>query len=208
VKLVVGLGNPGRQYVGTRHNIGFEVVERLAAKLSWVGGPGEFARVARSKFDGVALDGPLARPGGEDERLLLLEPMTYMNDSGRSVQAAMAFYQLTPADALIVLDDLALPVGKIRLRSGGSNGGHNGLRDIERALGTSQYPRLRLGIDPPPPFVQGRDYVLGKFTEPQRKTIEPAIERAVDAVLTWADKGINAAMNQFNADETKESRGD
>ena len=203
MKLVVGLGNPGREYVGTRHNIGFEVVEKLAERLGWIGSPGEFARAARTKFEGLTLDGTLSRPGGEDERLLLLEPMTYMNDSGRSVQAAMAFYQLKPADVMIVLDDLALPAGKIRIRTGGSNGGHNGLRDIERALGTSQYPRLRIGIDPAPPFMQGRDYVLGRFTEPQRKAVDPAVKRATDAILVWADKGITPAMNQFNAEDKK-----
>ena len=132
--------------------------------------------------------------------MLLLKPMTYMNDSGRSVQAALAFYQATPSDVMIVLDDLALPCGKLRIRPGGSDGGHNGLKDIQRALGTNQYPRLRLGIDPPPPPIAGRDYVLGRFTAPQRKLIDPAIDRATSAILTWIEKGIASAMNVFNAD--------
>jgi len=200
MKLVVGLGNPGREYVGTRHNIGFEVVDRLAEKLGWVR-LGEFDRMARSKFDGLALDGPVS----ENDKLLLLKPVTYMNLSGRAVQAAMGFYQATPADVMIVLDDLALACGRLRLRGGGSSGGHNGLKDIERALATQDYPRLRLGIDPPPPPIAGKDYVLGKFSSEQRKLIDPAIVRATGAILTWIDKGINAAMNQFNADveETK-----
>src|SRR5436853_7902517 len=151
MRLIVGLGNPGREYVATRHNIGYEVIDRLAERLGWTRGPGEFDRLARTRFDGLALDGPLPLALGASEKLLLLKPTTYMNLSGRSVQAAMAFYQLTPADVMIVLDDLALPAGRIRLRAGGSNGGHNGLRDIERALGTSQYPRMRIGIDPAPP---------------------------------------------------------
>ena len=157
MRLIVGLGNPGREYVGTRHNIGFEVIDAFAAKAGWVFGPGDFDRLAKTKFDGLTLDGTVMLSGGGSEKVLLLKPMTYMNLSGRSVQAAMAFYQLTPPEIMVVLDDLALPCGKLRIRPGGSDGGHNGLRDIQRALGTSQYPRLRIGIDPPPPRVPGRD---------------------------------------------------
>src|SRR6476660_6008735 len=183
MKLVVGLGNPGKEYAGTRHNIGWEVVDHLAARLGFTGSAMEFDRLARTKFDGLALDGSASLPGGSSEKLLLLKPTTYMNLSGRSVQAAMAFYQLTPADVMVVLDDLALPAGKIRIRPGGSDGGHNGLRDIQRALGTNQYPRLRVGIDAPPPRVPGRDYVHGRFSEEQRKLLDPAVKRAVDALL-------------------------
>ena len=202
MKLVVGLGNPGREYVGTRHNIGFEVLDHLATKLGWVGAPAEFDRLARNKFEGLALDGP--GPGGSSggEKLLLLKPMTYMNLSGRSVQAAMAFYQLSPPDIMVVLDEMALPCGKFRMRSGGSDGGHNGLKDIQRALGTPQYPRLRIGIDPPPPRVPGRDYVLGRFSDEQRKLVDPALNRAAGALVTWIDKGIETAMSQFNAETT------
>jgi PTH1 family peptidyl-tRNA hydrolase len=198
MKLVVGLGNPGREYVGSRHNVGFEVMDRVAEKLGWIR-PGDFDRVAKAKFDGLMFDGAVGRAGGESERLILLKPTTYMNLSGRSVQAAMSFYQLEPADLMIVLDELALPCGTIRIRGSGSDGGHNGLRDIQRALGTTQYPRMRVGIDPPPPPVAGRDYVLGRFTAEQRKAIEPALDRAAGAIVTWVDKGISAAMNQFNA---------
>jgi PTH1 family peptidyl-tRNA hydrolase len=147
------------------------------------------------KFDGLAMDGLAGQ-----ERLMLLKPTTFMNASGRAVQAAMAFYQLTPQDVLIVLDDLALPCGRIRLRPGGSSGGHNGLKDIEQALATDQYPRLRLGIDAAPPRIAARDYVLGKFSTEQRKLLEPAIDRAVAASLTWIEKGIEPAMSLFNAD--------
>jgi PTH1 family peptidyl-tRNA hydrolase len=171
------------------------VVDRLAEKLGWMRA-GEFDRLARSKFDGLAYDGPVS----ENEKLLLLKPMTYMNLSGRAVQAALGFYQATPADVMIVLDDLALPCGKLRIRPGGSDGGHNGLKDIQRALATSQYPRLRLGIDPPPPPIAGKDYVLGRFSPEQRKQIDPAIDRAAGAILTWIDRGIEKAMNEFNAD--------
>jgi PTH1 family peptidyl-tRNA hydrolase len=198
MKLVVGLGNPGREYVGTRHNVGYEVVDRVGEKLGWIKA-GEFERFAKAKFDGLMLDGVAPRSDGEGSRLVLLKPATYMNLSGRSVQAAMSFYQLEPSDVMIVLDELALPCGKIRIRPGGSDGGHNGLRDIQRALGTTQYPRMRIGIDPPPPPVAGKDYVLGRFTAEQRKLIDPALDRAAGAIVTWIDQGIDAAMNQFNA---------
>jgi PTH1 family peptidyl-tRNA hydrolase len=201
MKLVVGLGNPGSAYVGTRHNVGFELVDTLAERLGWVSSPGAFDRLARSKFDGLAMDGSVSLVAGGQERLLLLKPMTFMNLSGQSVQAAMAFHKLVPADIVVVLDDLALPCGTIRLRAGGSSGGHNGLKDIQRVLGTDQYPRLRLGIDPTPPRMAGKDYVLGKFTAEQRERLAPALARAGGAIVTWVDKGIGPAMSQFNGGE-------
>jgi PTH1 family peptidyl-tRNA hydrolase len=201
MKLVVGLGNPGKEYVGTRHNIGFEVLDAFASRMGWISSPAEFNRQAKEKFEALALNGSVQLAAGGSEKVLLLKPLTYMNLSGRSVQAALAFYQMTPADLLVVLDDVALPCGKIRLRAGGSSGGHNGLKDIERALGTSQYPRLRVGVDSPPPRVPQRDYVLGRFSPEQRNAVDAAIARATGAIVTWIDKGINAAMNQFNADD-------
>jgi len=197
MKLVVGLGNPERSYNGTRHNVGFEVIDQLASRLGWTK-PGDFDRVARTKFDGLAFDGVVG-----NEKLVLLKPTTYMNLSGRSVQSAMAFYQLSPADIMVGLDDLALPVGRLRIRGSGSSGGHNGLKDIERALATSDYPRLRIGIDPAPPRVAGKDYVLGKFTPEQRQLLEPTLARACGAIVTWIDKGLNAAMNEFNVASEK-----
>ena len=204
MKLVIGLGNPGREYAATRHNVGFDCVDQLAARLGWVGKPEQFNTMAKTKFDALALDGIVPTTNGSD-KLLLLKPMTFMNLSGRTVEAAMSFYQLTPADLMVVLDDIALPCGKIRIRPGGSSGGHNGLKDIERALGTSQYPRLRIGVDAPPPRVPQKDYVLGKFTPAQREWIDPALGRAGGAVVTWIDKGIEPAMSQFNADEKDKS---
>src|ERR1700712_3363964 len=177
MRVIVGLGNPGREYVGTRHNIGFEMLDAFAQRLGWVSKPAEFDRVARSQFKGLTLDGAMSLSAGpsagSSEKLLLLKPTTYMNLSGESVQWAMAFYNVTPADVMIVLDDIALPCGRIRVRSGGSPGGHNGLKDIERALATSQYPRLRMGIDPPPLRFPQKDYVLGRFTETQQALLEP-----------------------------------
>jgi PTH1 family peptidyl-tRNA hydrolase len=192
MKLIVGLGNPGSEYSGTRHNIGWEVVDRLASRLAWTQKPAK-------KFDGLLMDGTIG-----SEKVLLLKPLTYMNLSGKSVAAAMNFYQLSPADVMIVLDDLALPCGKIRLRPNGSSGGHNGLKDIERAIATNEYPRLRIGIDAPLPPIAGKDYVLGKFSAEQRTKIEPAIDRAVSAITTWIKSGMTTAMNRFNADEVLE----
>ncbi len=203
MKLIVGLGNPGIQYAGTRHNVGFDVIDVLATRLGWIGKPDRFDALSRMKFEGLAFDGVLNRIAGPDEKLVLLKPMTFMNLSGKAVQSAMSFFQMTSSDIVVVLDDLALPCGRIRLRPGGSSGGHNGLKDIERVLGTDQYPRLRIGIDPTPPRLAGKDYVLGKFTSEQRNRLDPAIDRAAAAIVTWADRGIEPAMSQFNVEETK-----
>ncbi len=199
MKLIVGLGNPGREYAGTRHNVGFDLIDGLAARLGLVGNAGDFDRSSRSKFDGLVMDGPVTL-GGVSDKALLLKPVTFMNLSGGAVQAALAFYQMPLRDLLVVLDDMALPCGKIRLRAAGSSGGHNGLKDIERALSGSTYSRLRIGIDAPPPRVPARDYVLGRFSEEQRKALSPAISRGVDAALVWMEKGIETAMNRFNPD--------
>ena len=171
------------------------MIDRAAEKLGFAS-KGDFDRVAKSKFAGLVIDGSVG-----EEKLVLLKPMTFMNLSGNAVQSAMSFYQLATNYIMIVLDDLALPSGRLRLREGGSSGGHNGLKDIERVLGTDKYPRLRIGIDPPPPPMAGKDYVLGRFSPEQRKLIDPAIDRATGAILTWIEKGLATAMNQFNADE-------
>lgn len=207
MKIVVGLGNPGKEYAGTRHNVGFDVVDEVAVRLGWHGKASDFDRLARSKFDGLAVDGVMTTSKGS-EKVLLLKPMTYMNDSGRSVLAAMQFYQAELSDVVVVLDDLALPCGQIRLRGDGSSGGHNGLKDIERVLGSNRYPRLRVGIDPVPPRIPQRDYVLTRFTDEQAKVMTGstgAISRAATCVLTWADKGLTTAMNQFNVKEIPSS---
>jgi len=200
MRLVVGLGNPGSEFVGTRHNIGWEVLDELARQSGWVGRPDDFNRLARSQFDGLTLDGMIAVHSGSTEKVLLLKPTTYMNLSGRAVQAAMAFYRLAAPEIMVVLDDLALPCGKLRIRKDGSSGGHNGLKDIERMLATDAYPRLRIGIDAPPPRVPGRDYVLGRFTEAQRPIVSQAVKRAVQAIETWIGQGMETAMNRYNAD--------
>jgi peptidyl-tRNA hydrolase, PTH1 family len=202
MKLIVGLGNPGREYVGTRHNVGFDAVDALARRLGWIASPGEFDRLARSAFDGLSLDGTVSlHATGGTEKLLLLKPLTFMNLSGRAVQAAAAFYRLPPDEVMVVLDDLALPCGRLRIRSSGSAGGHNGLKDIERALGTMQYPRLRVGIDSPPGRMPAKDYVLQKFTAEQRPLVDGAIDRATAALVQWMETGVGPAMNKYNGSD-------
>jgi peptidyl-tRNA hydrolase, PTH1 family len=201
MKLVIGLGNPGSEYVGTRHNVGFDVVERVAERLGWIK-PGEFNRQAKSSFDGLVIDGvvSLHSTGGTD-KLVLIKPMTYMNESGRCAAAAMNFFKLTPAEVIIIVDELALPCGQIRLKPDGSDGGHNGLKSVQQMLGTNRYPRLRIGVDQPPAFIPGRDYVLGRFSPDQKPKVDGALNRACGCVMTWADEGLTRAMNQFNVKE-------
>jgi len=184
MKLVVGLGNPGTKYQGTRHNVGFELIDRLAS-----GGRGaSFTR----KFDGQ-----MAETEIDFRRVLLLKPDTFMNLSGRSVGQAVRFYKLEPHEILAVCDDLSLPVGKIRIRPGGSDGGHKGLRDIAAHLGTDQFSRLRIGIGD-----QGDsdaiDYVLSRFRSPERAVIDDGLILASQAVAVWVIQGIDPAMNRFN----------
>lgn len=185
MKLIVGLGNPGPEYAKTRHNAGFMVVDRLAVRYGLQG--------ARTRFHAGVLEGPVA-----GRRAMLMQPMTYMNRSGRSVAEAARFYKLELSDVLVVVDDVALPVGRIRLRGEGSAGGHNGLTDIERALGSPAYPRLRIGIGSPGRVPQ-KDYVLGRFSPEQLDALEPAIEQACDCIASWVREGLEKTMSLFNA---------
>jgi len=188
MKLIVGLGNPGPEYARTRHNAGFMVVDRLAARHA-LGGD-------KAKFHGLTLDGRVA-----GDKCLLLKPMTYMNKSGLSVGEAVTFFKLDPeADVLVLVDDIALPTGSIRLRASGGAGGHNGLKDIQRVLGGNTYPRLRIGIDAPGRIPQ-IDYVLGKFSDDQTAALLPALDRACDAIECWISQGIEKAMSLYNASE-------
>ncbi len=188
MKLIVGLGNPGPEYAKTRHNAGFMVLDRLATRHAITG--------VKTKFHAGMLDGPIA-----GQRCALLQPMTYMNRSGLTVGEAVTFHKLEPQDLIIVVDDVAIPTGKIRLRKEGGPGGHNGLSDIERALGHRNYHRLRIGIDSPPGRMPLHDYVLGRFSEAQLDALAPAIEKACDAIECWIKEGIDTAMNRFNAGE-------
>ena len=189
MKLIIGLGNPGREYAQTRHNAGFMALELLARRHNLADQP------ARSRFHARMLEGIIA-----GQRCALLEPMTFMNRCGLCVAEAVRFFKLeADRDLLIVVDDVALPLGRIRLRAAGSPGGHNGLRDISRALGGDAYPRLRIGIDPPGRIPQ-IDYVLGRFTEAQRAALDPALANAGSSIECWLTEGIDLAMTRYNAE--------
>lgn len=187
MKLLVGLGNPGAEYARTRHNAGFMAIDLLAARHAQ-------GQTPRSKFNAMIIEAPI---GGH--RCLLMKPVTYMNRSGQAVAEAARFYKIEPTtDVLVLVDDVALPCGTIRLKASGGAGGHNGLTDIARKLGSENYPRLRIGIDEKPPVMRLEDYVLGRFTEEQMDRLAPALTTAADAAETFAAEGIDAAMNKFN----------
>lgn len=183
MKVVVGLGNPGKRYDGTRHNVGFAVIDSLA----------ESPRAGRfqSRFQAQVCE--LIEDTG---KLLLVKPDTFMNLSGRCVREVMDFYQLPVTDLLVVCDDINLPLGKLRVRAKGTHGGHNGLRDIQNHLGTTEYARLRLGVDAPRD--DAVDHVLGRFSAAERKAIEDSVLLASQAVFVWANRGVEACMNQYN----------
>jgi len=182
--MVVGLGNPGKEYVDTRHNIGFRVIDSLSESLK--------IEVKKKRFNGCLGSGEFA-----DKKVILLKPMQFMNCSGQAVATAAGFYKLALSNLLVVTDDMALPSGRIRLRMKGSAGGHNGLADVIEKLGTDNINRLRVGIGQSDEGV-AYDYVLGKPTGADRPLLEKAITKARDAVLCWVEYGIRATMNKFN----------
>jgi PTH1 family peptidyl-tRNA hydrolase len=188
MKLVVGLGNVGRKYVGTRHNVGFEVLAELARKYG----------TARPKED---FDGEVVPADFNGVRAVLLCPHTLMNRSGISVVKARDFYKLGNEDLLVVCDDLNLPLGKLRFRAKGSSGGQKGMADVIRHLGTEEFPRLRIGIGQPPAGWDAVGFVLGKFAKQELPEIEPAIVRSAEATVAWASHGIAHCMNVYNADK-------
>jgi len=190
MKLVVGLGNPGRRYEQTRHNVGFAVVSELAKRFGSVGKGGGGVR---SRFQGETVEADL---GGCPA--LLLCPQTFMNRSGISVQEAQSFYKISLEDLLIVCDDLNLPLGKLRFRPGGSAGGQKGLEDIIRRLGAEEFPRLRLGIGNAPQGWDWAAFVLSKFTQEETPVVEETVRLAVDAVADWARHGVPYCMNRYN----------
>ncbi len=188
VKFVVGLGNPGRQYQGTRHNIGFMVLKELRRR--WETGQGKRKFHARIWAANV---------GGK--KVLLAGPRTFMNRSGQAVAEMTAFYKAGPESVLVVLDDVALPTGRIRARASGSAGGHNGLNDIIKTLGTNRLARVRIGIDAPPEKMDSADYVLSRFRAEEKPVIADAVKRAADAAENWINKDITYVMNHYNYED-------
>jgi peptidyl-tRNA hydrolase, PTH1 family len=187
MKLIVGLGNPGRKYQETRHNIGYMVLAALARRFG--------TSPSKAKFRGEVME---AEIGGC--KVLLLSPTTYMNLSGESVAEAAHFYKIPLADLLVICDDLNLPLGKLRFRARGSSGGQKGLEDIIRRLDTEDFSRLRMGIGSPPQQQDWAVFVLSKFSAEEKPQIGRAIDRATEAVETWIRQGIEPCMNQFNTD--------
>lgn len=185
MKLIVGLGNPGKKYDKTRHNVGFEVLDLLSERCS--------GEVPRAKFESRVAE---CRIGSE--KSLLIWPETYMNRSGFAVQQAVAFYKAPLENVLIICDDFNLPLGRMRYRAGGSSGGQNGLKDIIRAVGSEETPRLRIGVGPVPERWNAADFVLGRFTAAEADEANATVSRAADSVAVWAESGISDAMNRYN----------
>lgn len=185
MRIVVGLGNPGRRYQGTRHNIGFAVAD-------------EVARRGQAVFESGRGETLTARIGRGPAALLVVKPLTMMNLSGEAVAAVAGFYKVDPSAMLVAADDVNLPLGRLRLRAGGTAGGHNGLKSIIGCLGTEEFPRLRVGVGRGDPRRDLADHVLAVFDGDEREEVDRAIARAADAVETFLAEGIEAAMNRYN----------
>ena len=186
--LIVGLGNPGRQYARNRHNVGFLVVSRLAERLGVSFGRLQHkALVAQGRYEG--------------RRLILAKPQTYMNLSGQAVAPLVRFYKIPLDHLLVVYDDLDLPPLTLRLRPKGGHGGHKGMRDIIQRLGSQDFPRLRVGIGRPPGRMEAAAYVLQDFSPAEWEALSPVLDRAVEGLLLWISEGLSAAMNWINRPE-------
>jgi PTH1 family peptidyl-tRNA hydrolase len=192
MKLIVGLGNPGREYEHTRHNVGFQVAEELARR---------YHVTLKNQAKWKARVAKIADIG---DGVLLAEPTTFMNLSGWAVREIAAFHRLSPADVLVVVDDADLPLGRLRLRTSGSAGGHNGLKSIIQELGTVEFPRLRVGVGRQEGEL--KNHVLGRFSLEERAQIDAAVKRAADAAELFAKETILAAMNRFNAAQVDEDQ--
>ena len=189
MKLIVGLGNPGRRYQETRHNVGFMAAAKLAKMIT--------ADSPRAQFEGEVAEGFI-----DTEKVIVLCPGTYMNASGRSVRKAVDFYKLDASDLLIICDEFNLALGRLRIRAKGSSGGQKGLADVIRVLGSEDFARLRIGIDPPPAGWNVPDYVLSKFKTDEQPDIERATERAAEAAVAFVRHDVAHCMNQYNALES------
>ncbi|UII56011.1 aminoacyl-tRNA hydrolase [Cytobacillus spongiae] len=185
MKLIVGLGNPGKQYDKTRHNIGFDVIDDMSNRLS--------IPLDQAKFKGLFGMGHV-----KGEKVFLLKPLTYMNLSGESIRAIMDFYQIDLEDLLVIYDDLDLPVGKIRLRQKGSAGGHNGIKSTIAHVGSQEFKRIRVGVDRPQNGMKVPDYVLGRFTKEEQEAMNEVIIKCTNACEQWLEKPFLQVMNDFN----------
>ena len=190
MKLIVGLGNPGPQYARTRHNVGFQIVDRFAAAHQFT--------TRKMQLNAITFPGTVA-----DERVVLARPMTYVNESGRAVGPLLRWLKADIADLLVIYDELDLPVGRLRIRPNGGSAGHNGMKSIIQNLGTDQFARLRVGIGKPVHGV-GADFVLTGFGRDELPGINDALDRAVAAVEIFIQRGLAPAMNQFNVDQADE----
>lgn len=190
MKAIIGLGNPGMKYAGTRHNIGFDAVTAIADKYN--------LSINNKKFKGVYADGHIA-----GEKVLLVQPQTFMNLSGECVREVADFYKLNPDEIIIICDDINLDVGRLRIRKKGSAGGHNGLKNIIAHLGTEEFPRIRVGVGEKTEGWDLADYVLARFDKDSEPVICEALANVVGAVETWISEGIDAAMNRFNVSAKK-----
>ncbi|MDE6625552.1 MAG: aminoacyl-tRNA hydrolase [Lachnospiraceae bacterium] len=185
MKLIVGLGNPTVKYDKTRHNVGFEVIDRLVDKYN--------ISLDVSKHKGIYGKGKI-----EGLTVILLKPMTYMNLSGESIREVANYYKILPEDIIVIYDDINLDVGRLRIREKGSAGGHNGIKNIISQLGTEEFPRIRIGVGMKPPKMELVDYVLSRFSQEEQSLMDQGYERACEALKLLLADDIPAAMNQFN----------
>lgn len=192
--VIAGLGNPGREYENTRHNVGFDVIDALAEKYG--------IRVIDRKHKGLVGKGLVA-----GERVALLKPLTFMNLSGESIREVIDYYKIDPeAELIVICDDISLDPGQLRVRKKGSAGGHNGLKNIIAHLGTQNFQRIRMGVGNKPQGYDLADYVLGHFTQADRKIMDESVSLAVEAVETVLQDGPDAAMNRYNQKRTAAER--
>jgi len=190
MKLVAGLGNPGRQYAGTRHNVGFDIIDVLAKRHA-------------VSFEAAPADAIMGKWRDGGDVILLVKPLTFMNLSGEAVGQLLRYFKIDVADLLVISDDVNLPIGRLRVRGTGSEGGHNGLRSMAQVLGTNDYSRLRVGVGRGDTRRDLADHVLAKFEPEELPGVEDAVVRAADAVECWVRDGLAKAMNTFNRETTE-----
>ncbi len=193
IKLIAGLGNPGARYAQSRHNVGFMIADRFAKAHDM--------KFVRRRFNAEVAEGEVA-----GKRVIVIKPQTFMNASGEAVSKFFSFYKVAPQDLLVIYDDLDLPLGKLRLRPRGSAGGHHGMESIIARIGTTDFPRLRVGIGRPNPDAD-IDHVLGEFDEDEFRVMNETLDRSAEAVAVWLGEGIAKAMNEFNfSDERRRTK--